>query len=156
MDEASRERADRLRLLLALEIDRVVHALSTRQRFLLRIWSRDRLRQPFLATLFTRWEATLPGDLALLTPEQLVALQAFHEEVDDLRLYFGYTEDMPSTMHDLYVKRVARMAKLGASAVHTLGGLPEGRPLRWSIADMPLGGEEALGEAPEDGGPGEE
>ena len=119
---------ERLRRLIAMEIDRVVEDLEVRHAFLLEIWSRHRDRGPFLDTVFTRWRTLSMTDLALLDTEALVACEAFYRELDELRLYFQFTQDMPTTMDERYADALVRIAAYGALAVQLLGGAPE-RPL---------------------------
>lgn len=119
---------DRLRRLIALEIDRIVEDLELRREFLLDIWSRHRDRGPLLDTIFARWRTLAMSDLALVDVDAVVACEAFYRELDELRLYFMFTEDMPTTMGERYAEALTRVAAYGALAVQLLGGAPE-RPL---------------------------
>lgn len=119
---------ERLRRLLAIEIDRVVEDLEVRREFLLEMWSRHRDRGPFLDTVFTRWRTLSMTDLALVDSEAMIACEAFYRELDELKLYFQFTQDMPTTMDDRYRDALVRISAYGALAVQLLGGAPE-RPL---------------------------
>jgi hypothetical protein len=119
---------ERLRRLLAMEIDRVVEDLEVRREFLLETWSRHRDRGPFLDAVFTRWRTLSMTDLALVESEAVVACEAFYRELDELKLYFQFTQDMPTTMDERYRDALVRISAYGALAVQLLGGAPE-RPL---------------------------
>lgn len=119
---------ERLRRLVAMEIDRVVEDLEIRREFLLDLWSRHRDRGPFLDTVFTRWRTLSMTDLALLDTDAVVACEAFYRELDELRLYFQFTQDMPTTMDERYADALVRVSAYGALAIQVLGGAPE-RPL---------------------------
>ena len=119
---------ERLRRLLAMEIDRVVEDLEVRHVFLLETWSRHRDRGPFLDTVFTRWRTLSMTDMTLLDSEAIVACEAFYRELDELKLYFQFTQDMPTTMDDRYAEALVRVSAYGALAIQLLGGAPE-RPL---------------------------
>lgn len=119
-------RADRLRLLLAMEVARVVVQLRERLEFMVTIWSRHRSREPFLDTLFTRWRTAALPDLVLLEPEQVRALEGFYAVVDDLRLYLTWTDDMPVTLHDALEARLVELTEFAEKAIGALGvQLPE-------------------------------
>src|SRR5687768_18088630 len=108
---------ERLRRLLAMEIDRVVEDLEVRREFLLEMWSRHRDRGPFLDTVFTRWRTLSMTDLALVDTDAMVACEAFYRELDELKLYFQFTQDMPTTMDDRYREALVRISAYGALAV---------------------------------------
>jgi hypothetical protein len=123
---------DRLRRLLAMEVDRIVSDLELRQELLLEIWSRHRDRGPFVDTIFSRWKTLSMTDLALLDRDAAVACEAFYRELDELRLYFQFTQDMPSTLSDRYAEALRRVAAYGAAALDVLGGAPERPVVRWA------------------------
>ena len=119
-------RADRLRLLLAMEVARVVVQLRERLEFKVTNWSRHRSREPFLDTLFTRWRTAALPDLVLLEPAQVRALEGFYAVVDDLRLYLTWTDDMPVTLHDALEARLVELTEFAEAAIAALGvQLPE-------------------------------
>jgi hypothetical protein len=119
---------DRLRRLLALEIARIVEDLDLRLPTLVEWWGRFRDRGPFLDTLFSRWRTLAMADLALVDPDAVIACEAFYRELDDLRLYFQFTQDMPTTLEERYRSALSRINGYGALAIQLLGGVPP-RPL---------------------------
>lgn len=118
------EYPERLRRLVAMEIDRIIGDLELRRDFLIEIWSRHRDRGPFIDTVFSRWRTLAMADLALLDSEAAVACEAFYHELDELRFYFQFTQDMPTTMLDRYDGALGRVAAYGALAMELLGGAP--------------------------------
>jgi hypothetical protein len=119
---------ERLRRLLALEIARILDDLESRRTFLLEVWSRHRDRGPLLDTVFSRWRTLSMTDLALIDSDAIVACDAFYRDLEELRLYFQFTQDMPTTLDVQYENAVEHIAASGALAVQLLGGAPE-RPL---------------------------
>lgn len=119
---------ERLRRLLAMEIARIVEDLESRREFLLEVWSRHRDRGPLLDTVFSRWRTLSMADLALIDSEAIVACDAFHRDLDELRLYFQFTQDMPTTMDETYLRAAERIVATGAVAIQLLGGAPP-RPI---------------------------
>lgn len=113
-------RADRLRLLIAMEVARIVVQLSERLDFMVSVWSKHRSREPFLDTLFTRWRTADLGDLTLLEPAQVHALEGFYAIVEDLKLYLTWTEDMPVTLRDALAARLVDLTDAGERAISTL------------------------------------
>jgi len=118
----------RLRRLLALEVSRIVEDLEARRELLLEVWSRHRDRGPFVDTLHSRWRTLTMPDLATLDTEMVLHVEAFYRELDDLSLYFRFTQDMPTTLADAFDEGLLRLQAYGAMAIDALGGVPV-RPL---------------------------
>ena len=119
------ELPERLRRLVAMEIDRIVADLTARRDFLLDTWSRHRERGPFLDTMFHRWQTLSMTDLGLIESEAMVACEAFYRELEDFRLYMRFTQDMPATLRARYDLALQHISAYGALAVDRLGGAPE-------------------------------
>lgn len=122
-DEA--ELPDRLRQLIATEIDRIVEDLAVRRELLLEAWSVHRDRGPFIDTMFSRWTTIGMTDLALVEASALTACEAFYRELDDFRMYCRYTQDMPTTMAEQYDLAVRTLDAYARIAIERLGGVPE-------------------------------
>jgi hypothetical protein len=121
----------RLRKLLALEIDRIVDDLSLREEWLVDTWSRHRDRGPFLDTVFSRYRTLTMTDLTLVDTDAVVACEAFYRELEELRQYFRFTQDMPATLGDHLRDGVRRMEAYGRLAIDALGGAPPRPVLDW-------------------------
>jgi hypothetical protein len=126
----------RLRNLLALEVDRITTDLEYRKGFLLEVWSRHRDRGPFLDTVFSRWRTLAMSDLALMELECVTSCEAFYRELDELRMYFQFTQDMPTTMESRYDESVRRVRAYANLAIQLLGGVPS-RPIV-DFAQVPI------------------
>lgn len=122
------ERAERVAMLLALEIARIVDDLAAREQFLIDIWGRHRERGPFLDTIFSQYKSLTFRELALLEPDSLLKVQEFYRELEDFRMYLLFTEAMPTSLAEAYRWQLRRLEGYGAQAVDALGGEPE-RPI---------------------------
>jgi hypothetical protein len=121
----------RLRKLLALEIDRIVEDLSLREEWLVDTWSRHRDRGPFLDTVFSRYRTLTMADLTLVETDAVVACEAFYRELEELRQYFRFTQDMPATLGDHLHDGVRRVEAYGRLAIDALGGAPPRPVIAW-------------------------
>jgi hypothetical protein len=128
---------ERLQRLLALEIHRITEDLSMREEWLVDTWNRHRDRGPFLDTLFSRYRTLSMTDLALLDPGALMSCEAFYRELEALRLYFRFTQDMPATLADRYRESLRRIRAYGQMALEALGGAPEQPVLEWPEGEEP-------------------
>lgn len=116
------DRAARLKRLFGLEIARIVRHMEERREFLVTTWSRARAREPFVETLFNRYRTVAASDLILLDLPELEAVEAFYEAVDEVGMYFRYTDDMPVMLGDRYVEHQERLAARAEEALVALGG----------------------------------
>ena len=115
----------RLRRLLALEMIRIVEDVELRADFMVGVWGRHRAREPLLDAIYSRWRTVGWTELVQLETEEFVQVQGFYRELARLRLYFQFTEDMPTTFEDKLARSLARLSKFGHRAIDALGGLPE-------------------------------
>jgi len=117
-------RADRIRKLLALEIDRLLDDLERRRDFLIEVWGHHRARAPFLETVFHRWSSLGFPDLVMLEVDEVAIVSAFYRELEDLRIYLSHTQDMPRALALRYDRAFVRLSRLGEEALAALGGAP--------------------------------
>jgi hypothetical protein len=92
------ERLERLALLVAREIDRIVFDLEFRRDLLLKIWSKERIRLPLLRAMSARYYEADFDMLILFPPDATRMLDEFYRTLDAFMFYVSYTEDMPHTM----------------------------------------------------------
>lgn len=137
------ERVERLRKVLALEVDRIVEDLEFRREVLLELWGKHRDRGMFLDTVHTRWASLGFPDLLELETNEVALLDTFYRELQELSFYFRFTEDMPVTMSVTYDMGLNRLKAYGELALEALGGPPE-RPL----IEFPEDEDEAADSAP--------
>ncbi|MCB9674293.1 MAG: hypothetical protein H6737_04200 [Alphaproteobacteria bacterium] len=136
------ERAERVAILVATEIARIVDDLEDRQQFLLDLWGRHRERGPFLDTIFSRFSSLTFRELALLEPDLILKVQEFYRELEDFRMYLLFTEAMPTTMGEAYRWQLRRLKAYAEQAIDALGGEPE-RPVLEFPEEEDDGGNEA-------------
>ena len=146
----SEERAEKLRKLLALEIDRIVEDLELRREVLLELWGRTRDRGMFIDTVFSRWASLGFPELLEIGTDEVAAVDTFYRELHELRFYFRFTEDMPVHMADAYDHALDRLRGYGGMAIERLGGAPERPFIEFPDEDeVPAGSDEP--EADEEG-----
>ena len=124
----SETRAERIRTLLALEIARVTEDLELRKAFLMGVWTRHRTRAPFVDTTFDRWKTLGLTDLTILESREVILVAEYFRELDDLRLYLGYTEDMPRTLEQNVTRALIQLRVKAARALEALGAEPLAAP----------------------------
>lgn len=120
MNQEDMERASRLERLLALEIRRLIDDLQRRRDLILRYWGAGRIRTPFLDTAFHRYRTIGFSELLLLDEIRSTAIEAFYRELDELRFYLAYTDDMPHALGRVLDSSLARLAPLAADALVAL------------------------------------
>jgi len=138
---ASDPRTERLRVLLGLEVHRVVDDLLRRRRLLVEVWGRHRARAPFLDTCFQRYRGLPMVELLALRREEAEAIEAFYTELDDLRFYLAHTEDMPRALATRLDGAVARLAGVARGALVALAVNLEadgGAAAPWTLLDPDL------------------
>lgn len=134
------ERAQRLALVLALEIRRMVEDVLLRKGLLVEIWSKMRARRPLLNVLRSRYEDVPAVDLVELPADAILRVEAFYRVVDEFRLYLESTEDMPNTLENHYANYASQMEQAGLVALGLLQDL-HGRNLNLSAGGALKGGE---------------
>lgn len=107
---------DRIRHLIVLDAQSVVRRLSAQLGAMIELFSRHRDREPLLAPLRSWIPSADFGQLAELEPEEQRALSQFLEELEALRWYCRYTNDMPNTAQ----MRLTRFAGQLENAVQKL------------------------------------
>lgn len=118
MDEANR--AERLRILLGLEIHRTTDDLLRRRTLLVELWGRHRVRSPFLDTTFQRYRTLALGELLQLGRHEIESVEAYYRELDDLRFYLSHTEDMPRALAETLDGALVRLRNVAAVALNVL------------------------------------
>ena len=116
------EKLARLVSLLKLEIDRILFDIDFRKDVLFKLWSKERVREPLLRVLHSRF-FDLDFDSLMLLPKSLCKnADEFYKLLDELIFYVSYTEDMPHTMKtkfELYVKELKQRAEAVMKELNT-------------------------------------
>jgi hypothetical protein len=122
---ARRKKADemtaRVRNLLALDAAGIMRRLEARRDEMFILFSRLRSRGPLLETLESRYADGAFAQLVHLTEQEQAVVDRFYERLDELRWYFTYTEDMPGTAQQSFVKLHKRLEEAYRVLVVTLG-----------------------------------
>ena len=116
---------ERVRHLIALDAANVVRRLAQRQEEMVALFSRLRDRSPMLETVHSWFDSAGFPDLVLLEPGEQAVVNAFYEELGELRWYFQYTEDMPNTVLTTVAARVKRLGEAHARLVGIIGAPEE-------------------------------
>ena len=131
-------RAERLRVMLGLEIHRVTDDLLRRRSLLVDLWGRHRVRSPFLDTTFQRFRSLGMGELMLLERAEYESVEAFYRELDELRFYLSHTDDMPRALADTLdgaLIRIRSAARLALNVVGTQLEDDERAAAPWALLD---------------------
>ncbi|RME05020.1 MAG: DNA-binding protein [Deltaproteobacteria bacterium] len=116
------DRRDRVLHLLRSDAVGLMHRLLSRKREICAIWSRERLRRPFLQTLRTRFHDVGFETLLCLSVPELRAFQNFYDEVERLTWYLEYTQDMPTTLERVLEQSLNRIRRHFVTLMKTVGG----------------------------------
>ncbi|MDY7227305.1 hypothetical protein [Hyalangium rubrum] len=111
----------RVRNLIALDAALIMRRLAARRDEMFTLFSRLRSREPMLSTITTRFNSATFHDLVHLPEREQAVVHAFHERLDEMRWYFTYTEDMPSTVQQTFTALYRRLEEAYRLLVVTLG-----------------------------------
>jgi len=101
---------ERIRNLIALDAEGLMGRLADRKDEMIAMFSRHREREPLLSPLRSWVPSASFQEIVLLAPEQQGAVARFYEELDGLRWYFRYTNDMPGTAQQVFDHRLRKLA----------------------------------------------
>jgi hypothetical protein len=123
------EASVRVRHLIALDAANVMRRLLARQVEMVGLFSRLRDRAPMLQSVHSSFHSAGFPELVVLEPGEQAVVNAFYEELAELRWYFQYTEDMPTTVQATTALRVKTLAEAHARLTGIIGGpLSAGAP----------------------------
>jgi hypothetical protein len=108
------EKLDRLAVLIAREVDRIVFDLEFRKEVLFKLWSKERIRAPLLRVLDSRYYEIKAELLILFPPDLFRLLDDFYRTLEDFIFYSSYTEDMPQNLaqkFDAFVEELKLVAQ---------------------------------------------
>ena len=115
------ETPDRVRHLIALDAALIMRRLGARRDEMFTLFSRLRSREPMLSTIATRFTSATFHDLVHLPEKEQAVVHAFYERLDEMRWYFTYTEDMPSTVQQTFTALHRRLEEAYRLLVVALG-----------------------------------
>ena len=111
----------RVRNLIALDAALIMRRLEARRDEMFVLFSRLRSREPMLTTIATRFTSATFHDLVHLPEPEQAVVHGFHERLDEMRWYFTYTEDMPSTVQQTFTALHRRLEEAYRHLVVALG-----------------------------------
>jgi hypothetical protein len=111
----------RVRNLIALDAALIMRRLEARRDEMFTLFSRLRSREPMLSTITTRFNSATFHDLVHLPEREQAVVHGFHERLDEMRWYFTYTEDMPSTVQQTFAALYRRLEEAYRVLVVALG-----------------------------------
>ena len=111
----------RVRNLIALDAALIMRRLEARREEMFTLFSRLRSREPMLSTITTRFNSATFHDLVHLPEREQAVVHGFHERLDEMRWYFTYTEDMPSTVQQTFVALYRRLEEAYRQLLVALG-----------------------------------
>ncbi|WP_224248317.1 hypothetical protein [Hyalangium gracile] len=107
--------------LIALDAALIMRRLEARRDEMFTLFSRLRSREPMLSTITTRFTSATFHDLVHLPEREQAVVHAFYERLDEMRWYFTYTEDMPSTVQQTFTALHRRLEEAYRHLVVALG-----------------------------------
>jgi len=113
--------AARVRHLVALDAQNVMHRLDARADEMVGLFSRLRTRTPMLEATESWLPTASFGELVQLEPHEQAAVSDFHEALGALRWYFEYTEDMPGTVQATAAAHLTRLREAHARLRAVIG-----------------------------------
>jgi hypothetical protein len=115
------ETPPRVRNLIALDAALIMRRLEARRDEMFTLFSRLRSREPMLSTIATRFTSATFHDLVHLPEKEQAVVHGFYERLDEMRWYFMYTEDMPSTVQQTFTALHRRLEEAYRLLVVALG-----------------------------------
>jgi hypothetical protein len=115
------ETPDRVRNLIALDAALIMRRLGARRDEMFTLFSRLRSREPMLSTIATRFTSATFHDLVHMPEKEQAVVHGFYERLDEMRWYFTYTEDMPSTVQQTFTTLHRRLEEAYRLLVVALG-----------------------------------
>lgn len=117
------EKLKRLVSLLKNEIERIIFDVEFRKEVLFKLWSKERVRDPLLKVLQTRFFELGFGNLILLPRKLEKKVEDFYRSLDEFIFYVTYTEDMPVTMKTKFEGYVKELKSKSAVVLKEIAAL---------------------------------
>ena len=122
------EKLRRLVALLKNEIERITFDVEFRKDILFKLWSKERVREPLIKVLHTRFFELGFENLILLPRKLEQKTEAFYRSLDDFIFYVTYTEDMPVTMKTRFEGHVKELKNKAAIVIKEISSLSLDEP----------------------------
>lgn len=102
----------KVRHLIALDAAQIMKRIELKQDEAVGLFSRLRTREGMIELCRSTFGSVTFSELARLSPPEQMATFGFHEQLDAMRWYVSYTEDMPSTVKSTVSQYVRKLEEL--------------------------------------------
>ncbi len=106
------EEKERIILLLKIDANNLFRRIKDRKNEYLEIFSLRRTRSHFPMIFRNRFETTTVNDLAHCGPELILLLNEFYTLAEEMNWYLYETQDLPNTVENFILRKIARMEKV--------------------------------------------
>ena len=89
---------ERVLTIFRIEIDKVYNRIKERSYEAVHVFAANRTRAPFQTIFDHRYNKTNVSEIVHCSSDLIVALEKFFTEVDSIKWYLDYTQDMPGTV----------------------------------------------------------
>lgn len=103
---------ERIILLLKIDANNLFRRIKERKNEYLEIFSLRRTRTHFPMIFKNRFETTTVNDLAHCGPELILLLNEFYTLAEEMNWYLYETQDLPNTVENFILRKIARMEKV--------------------------------------------
>lgn len=114
------EKTKRLAIVLIQEVDRIIDQLEFRKDMLYELWTKHRLRKPFLHTMRSKFFEVPLTELTSFHYDTLAVMNNFYNHLDEMTFYMEYTEDMPNTLLTEFTNSYRQLIALSRPLVKQL------------------------------------
>jgi hypothetical protein len=106
------EEKERIILLLKIDANNLFRRITERKSEYLEIFSLRRTRSHFPMIFRNRFETTTVTELSHCGPELILLLNEFYTLADEMNWYLYETQDLPNTVENFILRKIARMEKV--------------------------------------------
>lgn len=103
---------ERIILLLKIDANNLFRRIKERKNEYLEIFSLRRTRSHFPMIFRNKFETTSVNDLAHCGPELILLLNEFYTLAEEMNWYLFETQDLPNTVENFILRKIARMEKV--------------------------------------------
>ncbi|MFT3707045.1 MAG: hypothetical protein QM817_05185 [Archangium sp.] len=111
----------KVRHLISLDAALIMKRIAVKQDEAVGLFSRLRTREGMIELCRSTFGSVTFSELARLNPPEQTAAFDFHEQLDAMRWYVSYTEDMPSTVKSTVSQHVRRLEELHRTLTTRIG-----------------------------------
>ena len=103
---------ERIILILKIDANNLFRRIKERKNEYLEIFSLRRTRTHFPMIFKNRFETTTVNDLAHCGPELILLMNEFYTLAEEMNWYLFETQDLPNTVENFILRKIARMEKV--------------------------------------------